>query len=64
MGRAAASQIEAHPSLEPVRVTLWELVWAVSEVAANEREVVATVKHLIATGQVRLCGTFRDDRPS
>jgi len=41
-------------------VTLWELVWAVSQVADNEREVIATVAHMLQSGSVRLCGNFRD----
>jgi hypothetical protein len=40
-------------------VTLWELVWAVSQVADNEREVIATVAHMLETGSVRLVGSFR-----
>lgn len=44
---------------EPEQVTLLELVRAVSEVAENEREVVATVCHMLKTGRVKLCGNFR-----
>jgi hypothetical protein len=36
--------------------TLLDLIQAVSEVAANEQEILATVAHLINSGQVRLCG--------
>jgi hypothetical protein len=43
-------------------VTLWELMWAVSEVADDEREVVATVAHMLASGSVRLVGNLRDRR--
>lgn len=39
--------------------TLLELVRAISEVTDDEREVVATVLHMLATGQARLCGNFR-----
>ena len=39
--------------------TLLELVRAVSEVTSDEREVVATVLHLLSTGRARLCGNFR-----
>jgi hypothetical protein len=35
-------------------VTLCEVIQAVSEVAANEQETLATVVHLITSGQVRL----------
>jgi hypothetical protein len=39
--------------------TLLELVRAISEVTEDEGEVVATVLHMIASGQARLCGNFR-----
>ena len=35
-------------------VTLCEVIQAVSDVAANEWETLATVVHLITSGQVRL----------
>ena len=37
-------------------LTLLDLIRAMSEVAANDRETVVTVAHLINSGQVRLCG--------
>jgi hypothetical protein len=36
--------------------TLLDLILAVSEVAANDQEIIATVADLINSGQVRLCG--------
>lgn len=45
---------------ETLDVTLWELVWAVSQVADDEREVIATVAHMLTSGSVRLVGNFRD----
>ncbi len=39
--------------------TLLELVQAVCEVTGDDREVVATVKHMLRTGRVRLAGNFR-----
>jgi hypothetical protein len=36
-------------------LTLLDVIQAVSEVAANEQETLATVVHLITSGQVRLC---------
>jgi hypothetical protein len=39
--------------------TLLELVRAISEVTSDEREVVATVLHLLSSGRARLCGNFR-----
>ena len=47
---------------EVVETTLLELVRAVSEVADNEREVVATVLSLLHSGKVRLTGNFRGSR--
>ena len=35
-------------------LTLFDVIQAVREEAANEHEVVATVVHLISSGQVRL----------
>ncbi|MBW2232452.1 MAG: hypothetical protein JRH17_18850, partial [Deltaproteobacteria bacterium] len=31
------------------------------EVTDDDREVVATVLHMLASGRVRLCGNFRDE---
>lgn len=58
---SAAVSLEARGlESDAPRVTLWELVWAVSQVADNEREVIATVAHMLESGSVRLCGNFRD----
>jgi hypothetical protein len=35
-------------------LTLYEVMQAVSEVAANDHEILATVVHLLSSGQVRL----------
>jgi hypothetical protein len=37
-------------------LTLLDLIQAVSEVTANDQEIMATVADLINSGQVRLCG--------
>lgn len=42
--------------------TLLELVLAVREFASSDEEIVATVAHLINSGQVRLCGNFAGAR--
>jgi len=42
-------------------VTLLELVTAVSETTADEREIVAAVLHMLRSGQVRLSGNFRGE---
>ena len=36
-------------------LTLLDVIQAVSEVAENDQEIIATVMHLISSGQVRLC---------
>ena len=36
-------------------LTLLDVIQAVSEVAENDLEIIATVAHLISSGQVRLC---------
>ena len=48
-------------SIEPVQVTLLELVKAVTEVSKNEAEVVGTVCYMLGTGSVELTGTFRNE---
>jgi len=40
--------------------TLLELVAAVSEVARNEAELIATVLDLLESGRARLTGNFRE----
>jgi len=47
---------------EPVESTLLDLVRAVTEQTADDREVVATVLHLLRSGRVRLAGNFRGHR--
>ena len=46
---------------EPQHFTLLELVEAVSEVTEDDREIVATVLHMLESGSVKLCGNFRDE---
>jgi hypothetical protein len=45
-----------------IRITMLELVDAVSEFAHNDAEVVATVVHMVNSGVVELCGNFRGMR--
>jgi hypothetical protein len=45
-------------------VTLLELVQAICNETSNDRQVVETVRHLLSSGQVRLCGNFRYSTPS
>ena len=44
---------------EPIETTLLDLVAAVADSARNEREVIATIKYLLASGRVRLVGNFQ-----
>jgi hypothetical protein len=62
MRAAAASQTrEIAPAQREARVTtLLALVRAVGEVTRDDREVVATILHLLRSGDVRLCGNFRN----
>lgn len=46
----------------PLEATLLDLVRAVSEETEDDREVVATVLHLLRSGRVRLVGSFRGER--
>jgi len=43
----------------PQELTLLELVEAISDVTSDEHEIVATVKHMLSTGRVRLTGNFQ-----
>lgn len=45
-------------------MTLLELVQSICDEANDDREVVETVRHLLNSGQVRLCGNFRSVAPS
>jgi hypothetical protein len=65
-GEGDETKMSAAPSLpnqaqtvEPLNVTLLEVVRAIGEVTEDDHEVVATVLHLLATNQIRLCGNFR-----
>ena len=49
---------------EASEVTLLELVQAICDETSDDREVVETVRHLLSSGQVRLCGNFRYVAPS
>jgi hypothetical protein len=44
------------------QTTLLDLVTAVTDEANSEDEVIATVVHLVNSGIVRLCGSFRGAR--
>ena len=44
-------------------LTLLDLVQAICDVTDDDGEVVATVRHLLRSGKVRLCGNFRNAPP-
>jgi hypothetical protein len=59
----AAQAIHAdRPTLpvEPQAITLLELVRTVAEITDDDREIVATVLHMLRSGRFRLCGNFRN----
>ncbi len=62
--RAATSQSIETLASEPMTVTLLEVVCAIGEITSSDREVVATVLHLLASGQIKLRGNFRDSSAS
>ena len=59
---AAASLTREHapPNREARVTTLLALVRAVGEVTRDDREVVATILHMLHSGEVRLGGNFRN----
>ena len=67
MGAAAPSRttVKGGSATTKRRVTtLAELVRILGEVTDNDREVVATVVHLLRSGQVCLRGSFRGCAPN
>lgn len=46
----------SQPTPKPSELTLLDLTGAVIEVSADDREVVATLAHLIRSGRVRIGG--------
>ncbi len=56
------AKLDALPGLP--KVTLLELVQAICDETPDDREVVETVRHLLRSGQVRLCGNFRHSAQS
>jgi len=45
-----------------IDTTLLELVQAIAQCTNDEREIIATVRHLLRSGRVRLVGSFRGRR--
>jgi hypothetical protein len=58
----AARAIPAAPRThtpEPQAITLLELVRTVAEITDDDKEIVATVLHMLGSGRFRLCGNLR-----
>ena len=60
MSAATSPNIHLQDIAAEAQMTLLELVQAVCEVTSDDREVVATVRHMLRNGRVRLTGNFRD----
>jgi len=58
---AQALRVEDTDVVEARAVTLLDLVQAVADVTDDDREIVATVMHMLRAGRVKLCGNFRDE---
>ena len=62
---AASVSIQVLDALpEASEVTLLELVQTICDETSDDCEVVEIVRHLLSSGQVRLCGNFRYVSPS
>jgi len=60
--RISKSKTEPFQQHSPIRTTLLDLVWTVSQITDDERLVVATVAHMVNSRQARLIGTFKGAR--
>ncbi len=63
MSAAATTIARSGAATKPRATTLLALVRAIGEVTDDESEVVATVLHMLRSGEVRLCGNFRGHDP-
>lgn len=63
MGAATSISVQRRVERQARRTTLLALVRAIGEVTDDDREVVATILHMLRRGEVRLCGNFRDSDP-
>lgn len=57
-------EVETYRESDDDSISLQELVAAVAEFSESEREVVATVMHMLRTGQVQLHGSYSDPVPA
>jgi hypothetical protein len=53
-------EVETSFDAEPEEVSLMELVEAVAEFSDSEKEVVATVMHMLRSGRVQIRGSYSD----
>lgn len=53
-------EIRAIAAPDPDEVSLGQLVEAVAEFSASEREVIATVMHMLRTGRVKLVQSYAE----
>ena len=63
MSAAPSRMVDEGLLTAPRATTLLELVRTLGEVTDDDREVVATVVHMLQTGRVRLTGSFRGVHP-
>ena len=62
MRTALAAKLETAPARRlAIKTTLLELVRAVSETTEDDAEVVSTIVHMLRTGRVELCGSFKNE---
>ncbi len=57
-----AIRIRIQDSEGEMSLTLLELVDTLADLTDDDAEIVATVVHLLRSGRVRLCGSFRGSR--
>lgn len=62
MRTALATRLDQAPAQTvTIQTTLLDLVRVISETTDNDAEVVSTIVHMLRSGRVQLCGTFRDE---
>lgn len=63
MSAARPASQQTFTAVETRATTLLELVCVIGEVTDDDREVVATVLHMLESGRIRLTGNFRNALP-
>jgi hypothetical protein len=53
-------EIETYSEADPDSISLLDLVEAVAEFSDSEKEVVATVMHMLRSGRVQLRGAYSE----